>query len=70
MRTSQLAPHETLELHEIVRSEVTCAKKIQASMDMVEDSDLKSFMDRSLQAKKDNLNRFQQFLNASATLQQ
>jgi len=34
----QLASHETLELHEIIRSEVTCAKKLQASISLVQDN--------------------------------
>ena len=63
--TAQLSAHELLELHELIRSEVTCAKKIQASMMLVSDVDLTSFMERSLRTKQDTLNRYQDFYSNS-----
>lgn len=62
-RPIQLAPHEALELHELIRSEVTCAKKMQASIGLVGDSDLRGFMEQSLQAKTAALGLYQQFLS-------
>lgn len=56
-----LAPHEMLELHEIINSEITCTRKLQASIGMVKDPDLKLFMDRSIQLKKATLNNYQDF---------
>ena len=61
--TAQLTSHEMLELHEIIRSEVLCSKKIQTTLAMVTDPDLKSFMKLSLQSKKDTLTRYQAFYN-------
>lgn len=61
----ELAPHEMLELHEIINSEITCTKKLQASLGMVMDKDLKSFMERSIQLKKDTLNNYRDFYNNS-----
>ncbi len=58
-----LAPHEALELHEIIRSEVVCAKKLQASMAMVQDAELSAYMQTALQTKKDTLNDYQQFFS-------
>lgn len=55
-----LAPHEALELHELIRSEVICSKKIQATKTMVQDKDLKAFMQDSLHAKTMALNELEQ----------
>ena len=63
--TSKLNPHEMLELHEIIRSEVTCAKKIQSTLGMVMDPDLKSFMEDSLQMKKAKINKYHDFYDRS-----
>ncbi|WP_312335799.1 hypothetical protein [Anaerospora hongkongensis] len=60
---TMLAPHEALELHEIIHSEVTAVTKIQASLAMVQDNDMKSFMQTCLQAKQDALRQYQNFYN-------
>lgn len=67
--TTQLAPHETLELHELIRSEITCVNKMQASVGLVQDAELKNFMKRSLETKKTTLNQYQQFYIKSNKLQ-
>jgi similar to spore coat protein len=48
---SALAPHETLEVHELLSSEINMAKKIQANIAMVKDEDLKSYMQDCLDKK-------------------
>lgn len=58
-----LTPHEMLELHELIRSEALCSKKIQTTLALVDDPDLKSFMQLSLQSKKDTLTRYQTLYN-------
>lgn len=58
---SGLAPHEALELQEIIRSEVVCTKKLRARMAMVQDNELKAFMQNALQTKKDTLTDYKQF---------
>ena len=57
----ELAAHEMLHLHELINSEITCTKKLQASIGIVKDPDLKSFMERSIQLKKDTLNNYRDF---------
>jgi hypothetical protein len=57
-----LAPHEMIELRELMDTNVIGAKKIQASMTMVEDDELKSFMQRCLDSKKDNISSMQTFI--------
>lgn len=62
---AKIAPHEMLELHEIINSEITCTKKLQASLGIVKDLELKSFMERSIQLKKDTLNNYRDFYSNS-----
>lgn len=57
---NSLAPHEILELRELMDTNLIGAKKIQASMPMVDDGELKSFMERCLNTKK-NINSMQTF---------
>ncbi|GAB6171948.1 hypothetical protein JCM15765_14260 [Paradesulfitobacterium aromaticivorans] len=63
-----LSPHEMLELHEILGSKVTEAKKIQASKAMVNDPDLADFMDKAFEMKKAEIEALQQFIEP-ATMQ-
>lgn len=59
---NSLAPHEILELRELMDTDIIGAKKMQASMPMVEDDELKSFMERCLDSKKENINSMQNFI--------
>lgn len=49
---AQLAPHEAIEVRELISQEMLGIKKINASMNMVDDNELKNFMKDSLAAKK------------------
>ena len=61
--TTNLATHELLELRELMSTEIIGIKKTQASMSMVKDEELKSFMEKCLNSKKGNLESMQQFIN-------
>ena len=65
----QLAPHEALELHEIIRSEVTAATKLQASLALVQDQDIKTFMQTSLKVKQNAVRQFQDLYRSKVHLQ-
>lgn len=67
--TNNLAPHEMLELRELMDIDIIGAKKIQASIPMVEDDELKSFMERCLDSKKENLNSMQNFIQNNLNIQ-
>jgi hypothetical protein len=43
-------------------------KKIKASMPMVQDDELKSFMEKCLDSKKDNLNSMQTYIENKLNL--
>jgi hypothetical protein len=62
---SALAPHETLELRELLSTTVLGAKKIQVSMPMIQDEELKAYMERCLNTKKDSINSIQTFVEST-----
>jgi hypothetical protein len=66
---NNLAPHEILELRELMDSSLICAKKIQASMLMVKDKELKAFMGRCLNTKKDTITSIQAFAKVNLNMQ-
>lgn len=66
---NSLAPHEMLELRELIDTDIIGAKKMQASIKMVEDDELKSFMERCLDSKKENINSIQDFIESNLNLQ-
>lgn len=59
----KMAPHEALEIRSLMGSEVNCAKKTQAFMGMVQDQELKSFMQNSLDAKKRAIEEMQRTIS-------
>lgn len=59
----QLAPHEAVEVREYITQEMLDIKKISASINMVKDSDLKSFMQDTLASKKTALKNIQSTLS-------
>ncbi|MCW2277085.1 hypothetical protein [Heliophilum fasciatum] len=64
-----LAPHETLELHELLRSEVLTAKKLKATIPMIQDPDLKTATTNCLNARMRKINDIQQFCQSTGMLQ-
>jgi similar to spore coat protein len=60
---TQLAPHEAIEIRELITQEKLGIKKISASMGMVNDQQLKSFMQDSINAKKSALQNIQSSLS-------
>lgn len=68
-KKNNLAPHEMLELRELMDTNLIGAKKIQASMAMVDDDDLKSFMKRCLANKKDNIDSIGTFIENNLDVQ-
>lgn len=70
MDNMQLAPHEAIEVREFVSQELLGIKKISASMNMVNDPELKSYMQDSVSAKQSALQKIQSALeNQNETVQ-
>lgn len=62
MSNMGLTPHEALEVRELINQEVLGVKKVSASIDMVNDKDLKSYMQDTLSSKKTALKNIQSIL--------
>lgn len=64
-----LASHEELDLHELLRSEITGYKKLQTMVIMAEDNELKEFMKESMNFKRENIEQMQKFITAQDKMQ-
>lgn len=62
---NNLAPHEMLELRELMDADIVGLKKLKANMKMIEDDELKSFMEHCLDNKKENINSIQNFIESN-----
>lgn len=60
---TQLAPHEAIEVREYISQEMLGIKKIGASINLVNDADLKNFMQDLLASKKTALQNIQSALS-------
>lgn len=70
MDNMKLAPHEAVEVREFVSQEMLGIKKISASMNMVNDPELKSYMQDSVSTKQSALQKIQSALgNQNETVQ-
>ncbi|MGE5627412.1 MAG: hypothetical protein ACM3X7_04750 [Solirubrobacterales bacterium] len=68
MNNSKLAPHEVLELRELIDINIVGAKKVQASLGMVEDEELKTFMESCLETKKSNIGSMEKFIKSNLNI--
>ncbi|WP_242960933.1 hypothetical protein [Clostridium peptidivorans] len=69
MNNMNLAPHEAIEVREFVSQEMLGIKKMNASMNMVNDNELKSYMQDSVAAKQNVLQKLQSaFGNQTGTV--
>ncbi|WP_238475857.1 hypothetical protein [Clostridium manihotivorum] len=64
---NKFAPHETLELHELLNTGVLAAKKLNTTVGMVKDQELKEFMKNTLTTKKTNINDIQSIVSRIQT---
>jgi uncharacterized protein with von Willebrand factor type A (vWA) domain len=64
MNNSQVAPNEILELHELLNANIIGAKKLSASVSMVQDESLKQLIQNSLNGKKTKIQELQNFINS------
>jgi similar to spore coat protein len=60
--TQKLTPHEILELHELLNNEIVSVKRTQLSMPMVQDAELKSFVEEALSTKKNTIQQMENFI--------
>ncbi|AGX44246.1 hypothetical protein [Clostridium saccharobutylicum] len=68
-KKNNLTPHEILELRELMDNNIIGVKKMQASIPMIKDDELKSFMEKCLDCKKENINSMQTFIENNISMQ-
>lgn len=66
---NNLAPHEILELRELMDTNIIGIKKMQASIPMVKDDELKNFAEKCLESKKENINLMQTFIENNTNIE-
>ncbi len=66
MNQDTLAPHETLELHEILRFKQTEIKKMQANMAMVQGERLSSYMKDCLESARNFISELEELSEKSS----
>ena len=59
---NKLAPHETIQLRELMSNSILGVKNMQVSLDMVSNPELKSFLTNSLNAKKASIEEMHNFV--------
>jgi len=60
---NKLAPHETIQLRELMSSSILGVKNMQTSLEMVNNPELKSFLTNSLNAKKASVEEMHNFVS-------
>ncbi|HML34620.1 MULTISPECIES: hypothetical protein [Sporomusa] len=61
--TTGLTPHDALELSEVMNGAMTIMKMMQMNMNQVQDPDLKTFMQQTLEARRIRMQAMQQFIS-------
>ena len=61
-RNTILTPHELLEVHELLASEMSSVRRLQDQMDMVQEQELKTFLQTSLTTKERRISQLQLLL--------
>jgi similar to spore coat protein len=64
MHNSRLAPHEMLDLHELIGMKNVCAAKSAAMMNMVNDPQLRNFLQQDVQTAKQQAHQIQSLLSS------
>lgn len=60
---SNLAPHETLELHELISTDSAEIKKLASTLTNIRDQDLKNYFQNYITFKKDNIEAIQKLID-------
>jgi len=67
--SNDLTAHEMLELHGILCNETLGIKKIESTVKIVKDQELASFIQSTVETRRQKLKEMQQLVNSSTTLQ-
>lgn len=61
-QSNVFAPHEVMELHELIVGEVTAVQKMQAMMGLIHDQTLEDYIQSSLQMKQQRIAAFENLM--------
>ncbi|NLW17372.1 MAG: spore coat protein [Firmicutes bacterium] len=67
MHNRRLAPHEMLDLHELIGMKNVCAAKSAAMMNMVTDPQLRQFLQQEMQTATQQAHQIQSLLSGGTT---
>lgn len=56
-QTTVFAPHEVMELHELIVGETNASQKMQSMMGIIHDPDLQHYLQSSLQMKQQRIQK-------------
>lgn len=62
-----LAPHETLELHELLSTDSAEIKKLSSTLTNIRDQDLKTYFQNYINFKKDNIEAIEKLVDTIST---
>ncbi len=60
---AELAPHETLELNELIGVDISEIKTLASNIPSIRDIELRDFLNKYLNAKKNNLEAIQKLVD-------
>lgn len=63
LKTTGMAPHELLELHEILASEAAAAQKMKASMAVIKDNELRTFVEDAAAARQRRVSEIERIIS-------
>lgn len=67
LKTTGMAPHELLELHEILTNEAAAAQKMQASMAAIKDTELRAFVRDAVLSRQKRVNEIERLISRVKT---
>lgn len=67
LKTKGMAPHELLELHEILASEAAAAQKLEVCLAATTDMDLRNFMHDAIAARQRRVSKIERMIGNVTT---
>ena len=64
---ANLAPHETLELHELLSTDSAEIKKLSSTVNIIKDKDLKAYFQNYINFKKANIEALTKLVDTIST---
>ncbi|MDF2647143.1 MAG: hypothetical protein K0Q73_2948 [Paenibacillus sp.] len=66
MNQTNLAPHETLDMHELLTAKTACLSETKARLQLVQDPALKTLIQQDIQQTTNSIKQMQTILTSAA----